>query len=281
LLVAGDELTADFHGSAPQAAGGINAVGAITSSCTRYAVRCVLEALLAETLPAGGGAMGAVHVRLPKATVVNARPPAAVAAGNVEASQRITDVLLSAFARALPRLIPAQSQGTMNNLAVGGIDPRTNAPFAYYETAAGGMGAGPSGPGLSAVHCHMTNSLNTPVEALEHAYPLRIRRYEIRRGSGGAGKYRGGDGLRRDVELLADADVSLLTERRTRAPAGLAGGGPGATGRNVLLRDGLESELPAKATVRCMAGDTISIRTPGGGGWGPATNGSITGDGPA
>jgi N-methylhydantoinase B len=270
VTVAGDHLTADFTGSAPQAGGGINAVGAITASAVRYAVRCAVEALLGEPLPAGGGAMEAVRVIVPAGSVVDARPPAAVAAGNVEASQRITDVLLLALAQALPELMPAQSQGTMNNLALGGIDPGSGRPFAYYETAAGGMGGSPAGPGLSAVHVHMTNSLNTPVEALEHAYPLRVRRYEIRRGTGGAGRHPGGDGLRRDVQLLADAEVSLLTERRTTRPRGLAGGEAGAAGENVLLRDGRESALPAKTTFRARAGDVLSLRTPGGGGWGEA-----------
>jgi N-methylhydantoinase B len=159
----------------------------------------------------------------------------------------------------------------MNNLALGGTDPSTGGPFAYYETAAGGMGAGPAGPGLSAVHVHMTNSLNTPVEALEHAYPLRVLRYGIRRGTGGTGRHAGGDGLRRDVLLLADADVSLLTERRRLGPQGLAGGGAGATGENVLVRAGNESQLPAKTTFRGLAGDILSLRTPGGGGWGKSS----------
>ena len=268
ITIAGDEIVADFTGSARQAGGGINAVGAITSSAVRYVTRCIVEALLGEPLPAGGGAMEAVRLVLPEGSVVDARPPAAVAAGNVEASQRITDVVLLALAQALPSLIPAQSQGTMNNLAVGGIDPVSGHPFAYYETAAGGMGGGPQGPGLSAVHVHMTNSLNTPVEALEHAYPVRVLRYGIRRGTGGEGRHAGGDGLRRDVQLLTDADVSLLTERRTSRPAGLAGGGAGEAGQNILERDGVASALPAKTTFRALAGDVISLRTPGGGGWG-------------
>jgi N-methylhydantoinase B len=201
--------------------------------------------------------------------VVDARPPAAVAAGNVETSQRITDVLLLAFAQALPDRIPAQSQGTMNNLALGGTDPRTGEPFAYYETAGGGMGAGPAGPGLTAVHVHMSNSLNTPIEALEHAYPLRILHYALRPNTGGAGLHRGGDGVRKDILLLADADVSLLSERRERAPAGLAGGFDAEPGFNCITRNHVEEPLPAKTTFRAHAGDVISIRSPGGGGWGP------------
>jgi N-methylhydantoinase B len=268
LTVSAGGIEADFTASDAQVAGGVNAVAAITESCVRYVVRCVVEALLGQSLPAGGGAMEAVVVRTRPGTVVDAVPPAAVAAGNVETSQRIADVVLAAFAQALPALVPAQSQGTMNNLTVGGLDPRTGRPFAYYETMAGGMGGGPAGPGLSAVHVHMTNSLNTPVEALEHAYPLRVLHYGIRRGTGGAGLHAGGDGVRRDVLLLADADVSLLTERRMRRPRGLAGGGDGAAGANVLLRDGRETRLPAKCTFRARAGDVVSVRSPGGGGWG-------------
>ncbi|MSR36944.1 MAG: hydantoinase B/oxoprolinase family protein [Gemmatimonadetes bacterium] len=272
LTVTGDHLIVDFEGSSPQVPGGINAVAAITASATRYVVRCVVEALLGEPLPAGGGSMAGVELRMPDGSVVNARPPASVAAGNVETSQRITDVLLMAFARALPDLIPALSQGTMNNITVGGPDSGTAAPsshsFAYYETVGGGMGAGPSGPGLSGVHVHMSNSLNTPIEALEHTYPFRVAQYSIRRGSGGAGLNRGGEGLRRDLLLLAPARVTLLSERRARGPAGLSGGGAGAPGENVLIRDGVESPLPGKVTFEARPGDVVSMRTPGGGGWG-------------
>jgi N-methylhydantoinase B len=186
----------------------------------------------------------------------------------VETSQRITDVLLLALAQAVPGIAAAQSQGTMNNLTVGGMDARTGEPFAYYETMAGGMGGGADGPGLSAVHVHMTNSLNTPIEALEHAYPLRVREYSIRRGTGGHGLHAGGDGLRRDIELLSDGDVSLLAERRRTRPRGLAGGGDGAAGQTVLIRDGEERALPSKGMLAGKRGDIISIRSPGGGGWG-------------
>jgi N-methylhydantoinase B len=231
-------------------------------------VRCVVERLLGAALPAGGGTMTALSLSLPRRSLVAAEPPASVAAGNVETSQRITDVLLACFAGPLPDLLPAQSQGTMNNLTIGGLDPRGNAPFAYYETMAGGMGAAHGAAGLSGVHVHMTNSLNTPIEALEHAYPLRVCRYELRRGSGGAGRWRGGDGVRRDVELLVDADVSLLSERRVSGPAGAQGGAAGAAGENVLIRDGAARTLPAKTTFRARAGDVISVRSPGGGGYG-------------
>lgn len=268
LRARGGTLAVDFTGTAPQVPGGVNAVAAITASAVRYVVRCVVEALLGEPLPAGGGSMSAVTLVLPEGSVVSARPPAAVAAGNVETSQRITDVLLLAFGQALPDLVPALSQGTMNNLAVGGIDPRTGEPFAYYETVGGGMGAGPGREGLSGVHTHMSNSLNTPVEVLEHAYPFRVASYSLRRGTGGTGLYRGGDGLRRDLALLAPARVTILSERRARGPAGARGGGPGAPGENVLVRDGVEERLPAKTTFSARAGDVVSIRSPGGGGWG-------------
>lgn len=270
LTIRGDEVEADFTGSAPQAAGGVNAVEAITASATRYALRIVIERLLGQPLPAGGGDMGALRVVAPAGTIVAARPPASVAGGNVETSQRITDVLLKALARALPEAAAAQSQGTMNNMTMGGVDPRTGEPFAYYETMGGGMGGGADGPGLSAVHVHMSNSLNTPVEALEHAYPVRVLEYSIRRGSGGAGRHPGGEGLRRDIRPLVDTRVSLLSERRRIPPAGLAGGEDGGTGRNVLIRDGAESDLPSKATFPLRAGDILSLRSPGGGGWGPA-----------
>jgi N-methylhydantoinase B len=269
LIVQGDAVTADFSGTAPQAEGGVNAVAAITTSAARYVVRCIVEALLEQPLPAGGGEMTSLRLILPRASLVAAEPPASVAAGNVETSQRITDVLLLAFAKALPALVPAQSQGTMNNLAIGGVDPRRGQPFAYYETMAGGMGAGPFSDGLSGVHVHMTNSLNTPIEALEHAYPLRILHYALRPNTGGAGLHRGGDGVRKDILLLADADVSLLSERRERAPAGLAGGFDAEPGFNCITRNHVEEPLPAKTTFRAHAGDVISIRSPGGGGWGP------------
>ncbi|MDA0327506.1 MAG: hydantoinase B/oxoprolinase family protein [Gemmatimonadetes bacterium] len=268
MILKGSDLMIDFEGTSPQVPGGVNAVAAITSSATRYVVRCVVEALLGEPLPAGGGSMSSVKLQLPPRSVVNASPPASVAAGNVETSQRITDVLFRAFGRALPDLMPALSQGTMNNTTVGGIDPRSEEAFAYYETVGGGMGAGPTGDGLSGVHVHMSNSLNTPIEALEHAYPFRITAYGIRRGSGGAGQFRGGDGLRRDLQILVPARVALLSERRTVGPSGARGGEDGARGENVLIRDGVESPLAGKATFSVLAGDIVSIRSPGGGGWG-------------
>ena len=268
MKVEGHRLVLDFEGTAPQTVGGINAVAAITSSATRYVVRCMVEALLGTPLPAGGGSMSSVELRLPPGSLVNASLPASVAAGNVECSQRITDVLLQAFGQALPKLAPALSQGTMNNTTVGGLDPRTGDTFAYYETVGGGLGAAPQGPGLSGVHSHMSNSLNTPVEALEHAYPFRVTHYSIRRGSGGNGIHRGGDGLRRDIQLLGKGQVTLLTERRLQGPRGAGGGEDGEVGENVLIRGGTEEKLPGKVTFDALAGDIISIRSPGGGGWG-------------
>ncbi len=263
-------ITVDFAGSAPQTEGGINAVASITVSAVRYVVRCIAEAVLGQSLPAGGGAMAQVRVLMPERSIVNAGPPASVAAGNVETSQRITDVLFAAFAQALPGMVPADSQGTMNNVTLGGIDPRTQRPFAYYETMGGGMGASPLGDGLAGVHVHMSNTLNTPIEALEHAYPVRITHYSLRRDTGGAGRHRGGDGIRRDIELLTDMDVSVLSERRSVAPHGIHGGGAGARGENVLIANGTEHTLPSKVTFRAQAGDTLSMRSPGGGGCGDA-----------
>jgi len=209
--------------------------------------------------------------------LLNARVPAAVCGGNVETSQRIVDVVLGALAQAIPDRIPAASYGTMSNLTVGGIDPRNGEPFAYYETTAGGMGARPTADGLDATHCHMTNSLNTPVEALEHAYPYHVRRYEIRRGSGGAGRFRGGDGIRREIAILAPAEITVLSDRRRYSPYGLKGGSPGKTGRNVVMTLGsdgkdLEEEIPGKASMHIEAGTVISINTPGGGGYGTPEN---------
>src|ERR1700723_3313214 len=217
-------VTIDFSGSDPQVEGSVNAVEAIAYSACFYVFRC----LLADDVPATAGLMRPIQVIAPEGTIVNARPPAAVAGGNVETSQRIVDVLLRALAQAIPERIPAAASGTMSNLTIGGIDPRTNEPFAYYETIAGGMGARPSKPGVAGVHTHMTNSLNTPTEALEYAYPLRVRRYSLRTGSGGNGKPRGGDGMVREIEVRTDCSVTLLADRRARGPWGLPGGSDGA-----------------------------------------------------
>jgi N-methylhydantoinase B len=207
----------------------------------------------------------------PTGTVVNAVPPAAVAGGNVEMSQRIVDVLLGALAKALPDRIPAASAGTMSNLMIGGYDPERGRNYAYYETIAGGMGARPTRDGLDAVQTHMTNTRNTPIEALEHAYPIRVLRYEIRRGSGGKGKYCGGDGIRRDFQLLTEATVGLLSDRRRFRPYGLHGGESGQAGESILMTPSEERPLGSKFHIRVGAGEVISIRTPGGGGHGRGT----------
>jgi N-methylhydantoinase B len=257
----------DFTGTAPQCAGSVNAVAAITHSAVFYVFRCLLD----EQVPATAGLMRPIHVIAPSGTIVNARPPAAVAGGNVETSQRIVDTLLLALACAIPSRIPAASQGTMNNLTVGGMDPRHGgAPFAYYETVAGGAGAGPSRNGLSGTHSHMTNSLNTPIEVLEHAYPLRVRKYALRRGSGGHGKCRGGDGIVREIEMLAEVQLAVLSDRRKTFPYGLWGGLPGARGKNSLLTKGHARQLGSKVVSYASAGAILRIETPGGGGWGRA-----------
>jgi N-methylhydantoinase B len=213
--------------------------------------------------------MRPIEVIAPEGTVVNSQPPAPVAGGNVETSQRIVDVLLRALAQAIPDRIPAAASGTMNNLTLGGIDPRTGEPFAYYETIAGGMGARPDRDGVSGVHVHMTNSLNTPAEALEYAYPFRITRYSLRPGSGGKGKHHGGDGIIREIEVLTDADVAILSDRRKRGPWGLAGGEEGAPGKTEIVRlDGTVETLKSKDSTRLKKGERVRVSSPGGGGFG-------------
>lgn len=258
-------VTIDFTGSDPQVAGSVNAVAAITYSACFYVFRCLLR----EDVPATAGLMRPITVVAPEGTIVNARPPAAVAGGNVETSQRIVDVLLRALAGAVPDRIPAAASGTMNNLTIGGIDPRTHEPFAYYETIAGAMGGRPGKSGVSGVHTHMTNSLNTPAEALEYAYPLRVRRYALRTGSGGNGKYAGGDGVIREIEVLTESEVTLLADRRARGPWGLQGGGDGKPGYAAVVgNDGAVQSLPGKFNIRMQAGERIRIESPGAAGWG-------------
>ena len=256
------ELTVDFTGSAPQVAGPVNAVEAITVSCVLYALRC----LAGESLPTNAGALRPIRVVAPLGTIVNARYPAPVSSGNVETSQRIVDCLFGALARAFPGRLPAASAGTMNNLLFGGAD----GSFTYYETVGGGHGASVGRDGLSGRQSHMTNTLNTPIEALEHAYPVRVRRYGLRAGSGGAGRHRGGDGLVREIEMLAPATVTVVSERRRLAPWGLAGGEPGRRGRNaVRRRDGQLELRPGKFQEELAAGESVVIESPGGGGYGP------------
>ena len=265
ITVSGDEMRVDFSGTSPQRPGCINAPLAVTVSAVLYVVQCIVGA----RAPANQGCMRPITVLAPEASLVNPLPQGGVAGGNVETSQRITDVLLGAMAQALPDLIPAASQGSMNNLLVGGHDPVRGRPFVYYETIAGGMGARPGKDGISGIHTHMTNTMNTPIEALEFVYPFRLLRYALRPNSGGAGKYWGGDGIIRDMEFLSRARVTVLSERRKFAPYGLHGGHHAERGQNVLLRGGYEEVvLSGKEVLDVEPGDVLSIRTPGGGGWG-------------
>jgi N-methylhydantoinase B len=257
VTIEGDELEIDFAGTAPQHDGNLNCPLAVTRSACYFVVRCLAD----PELPASGGAFVPVRVRAPEGSLVNARPPAAVAAGNVETSSRIVDVVFAAFGRALP--VPAQGQGTMNNLTLG------NDHFTYYETVGGGQGACPEADGPSAVHVAMSNTFSTPAESLELAYPLRVERHGLRLDSGGEGAQHGGDGVVRELRVLEDCRLSLVSERRLRAPQGADGGGPGAPGRNLLNGD----ELPAKVTRDVRAEDVIRVETPGGGGFGPVRNG--------
>jgi N-methylhydantoinase B len=277
VQIRGDSAVVDFSDSAPQALGSVNAVYAITLSAVFY----VFRSIVGGDIPSNAGIMRPLRVVTKPGTVVDALFPAAVAAGNVETSQRITDVLLGALGQAVPERIPAASAGTMNNLTVGGADPRTETPYAYYETIGGGCGATPFHNGASAVQTHMTNTMNTPIEALEHAYPLKVIRYAIRRGSGGKGRFSGGDGIQRDIEFLAPATVTMISERREIPPYGLSGGNPGSCGENVLVHRGEETRLPGKFTVAVEAGDRLLVSTPGGGGYGrvdrPSSNNRPTG----
>jgi N-methylhydantoinase B/oxoprolinase/acetone carboxylase alpha subunit len=258
LSISGDKLVFDFGESSPQVTGGVNTNRAVTYSAVLY----VLTTLLGEEVPINSGTMRAVDLLLPPHSVVNASKPAGLAGGNVETSQRLVDVILGALAGALPGRIPAASQGTMNNVSFGGAD------YAYYETLGGGTGAGPGFNGSSGVHSHMTNSLNTPVEAMERQFPVRINRYSLRRGSGGKGKYRGGDGLIREYQFLSDGQLSILSERRKRPPYGLKRGGEGRRGVNTLVRANKTEVLNSKVNIGVKTGDVLRIKTPGGGGYG-------------
>lgn len=264
IRIAGDAAEADFTGSDPQTTGGVNANFAITLSATLYGFRCLID----EDVLYNAGIERAVRIIAPEGSIVNANRPSAVAGGNVETSQRITDVILGALARAVPERIPAASQGTMNNVTMGGVDPRSGQRFAYYETIGGGMGARHGLDGISGVHTHMSNTRNTPVEALEHYLPVRIRQYGVRRGSGGAGTWRGGDGIVREYEMLTETTVTVLSERRTGRPYGARGGEAGQSGRNTAVRRHKEEEIPGKTTLTLEAGDRLRIESPGGGGFG-------------
>jgi N-methylhydantoinase B len=261
VRIEGDLLHADFSGTHDQIEGNINAVEAVTRSCLYYAVRVATD----PSIPANGGCYRPLLLTAEAGSLVAAVPPVAVAAGNVETSQRIADVLLGALAQAAPDRVPAASQGTMNNVLIGSDD------FAYYETLAGGQGGRPGRAGQSGIHTGMTNTKNTPIESLETHYPFRVIRYGLRRDSGGAGEFRGGEGIEREIEFSAPATVSLMGERRRQTPWGLAGGSPGATGEDWLVRRASAPErVPGKSTFEVMAGDRLFVRTPGGGGWGSA-----------
>jgi len=254
VTIAGDEIEIDFAGTDPQHPGNLNCPLAVTRSASYFVVRCLTD----PDVPASGGAFAPVTVRAPEGSLVNARAPAAVVAGNVETSSRLADVLFKAFGQAVA--VPAQGQGTMNNVTFG------NARFTYYETIAGGQGACPSANGPSAVHVTMSNTLNTPVEALELSYPLRVERYALRLGSGGRGRFWGGEGVIREITALEPCRVSIVSERRARGPGGARGGEPGQPGRNLVNGD----PAPAKVTRALAAGESVTIETPGGGGFGAA-----------
>lgn len=264
LTFSADSARIDFTGTDPQTAGPVNANLAIVSAATAY----VFRSLLTEPVPFTSGLLRSLEIVAPAGSVVNALPPAAMAAGNVETSQRVTDVLLGALAQAMPDRIPAASSGTMTNLAFGGYDPVRRKPFAYYETVAGGMGAARGCDGQSGVHTHMTNSWNTPLEALEHQFPVRLRSYGLRAGSGGDGAHRGGDGIVREYEFLVPASVTILADRQDRGPWGLAGGCAGLPGRTTAWLAGDWSAMPGKMQRELPAGSVLRVETPGGGGWG-------------
>jgi N-methylhydantoinase B/oxoprolinase/acetone carboxylase alpha subunit len=265
IKIKDDNAEIDFSESSSQVKGCINAVHAITLSAVAYVFRCIIPL----DIPFNSGIFRPLKLITPKNSIVNASFPSAVAGGNVETSQRIVDVLLGALAQALPGMIPAASSGTMNNVTIGGIDPRTNKPFAYYETISGGMGARLGLNGLSGVHTHMTNSLNTPIEAIEHATPIRIQRYILRNHSGGNGKYCGGEGVIREYEFLTDCEFTILSDRRKLSPYGLRGGASGKPGKNVVITPEGEKTLPSKTNITIAKGWKIQIQTPGGGGIDP------------
>ena len=261
------QIIFDFTGTSSQREGNVNATLAVTLSTSYYVLRCITD----PTIPPNAGCYEPLTVIAPPGSLLNPAPPAAVAAGNVETAQRIADCLFGALAQALPNRIPAASQGTMNNLTIGGLVPGTTRTFTFYETIGGGLGARPTKDGINGIHSHMTNTLNTPIEALETSYPLRVRCYHLIPKSEGRGKFRGGMGIRRDIEILVDkAVVSIQSERRRYAPWGLQGGNHGRMGLNRCLRAGKWENLPGKITFTASIGDVVSIQTPGGGGFGKA-----------
>jgi len=267
VTVGRESIAFDFSGSSKQVQGPLNAVYSVTLSAVYYVVRCVTD----PSIPANAGCFKPIEVKAPPGTIVNVEPPAPVAGGNVETSTRIVDVTLKAFSRIIPERVCAACQGTMNNVTIGGVDPRTGKYFTYYETIAGGFGARYNKDGVDGIHSHMTNTLNTPIEALESAYPLRVRRYELVRGSGGRGRFRGGLGIRRDTEVLAEGStISLMGERQRCGPWGLFGGEPGSPGVYGIVRGKKITGLSSKTTLSADSGDVLTVTTPGGGGYGTA-----------
>ncbi|MEJ7669760.1 MAG: hydantoinase B/oxoprolinase family protein [Casimicrobiaceae bacterium] len=266
VIVRDDQMVLDFAGSALQRRGNINAVAPMTHSAVFFAVKILTD----PSIPTNAGTFRPVEIRIPQGCFLNAQRPAAVCAGNTETTQRVVDAVLKVFAQFAPERIPAASQGTMNLISVGGRDPRNGRAYTYVETVAGGQGGRPMGPGMDGVQCNMTNTMNTPIEALEISYPLRVERYELCDGSGGAGHHRGGDGVVRALRVLDhDTRVSLQSDRRKFSPYGLHGGGDGSRGRNFVIgRDGQEKSYPGKATLTLTNGEVVVVETPGGGGWG-------------
>jgi N-methylhydantoinase B len=268
VTIGRESIAFDFSGSSKQVPGPLNAVYSVTLSAVYYVVRCVTD----PSIPANAGCFKPIQVKAPSGTIVNAEPPAPVAGGNVETSTRIVDVTLKAFSSIIPERVCAACQGTMNNVTIGGVDPRTGKYFTYYETIAGGFGARYNKDGVDGIHSHMTNTLNTPIEALESAYPLRVRRYELVRGSGGRGRFRGGLGIRRDTEVLAEGStISLMGERQRRGPWGLMKGKSGSPGKYGIIRGDKMMALSSKTTLSANAGDVLTVTTPGGGGYGPSS----------
>ena len=267
IIIRNQSIIADFTGSSLQTDGNINAVESIARTAVYYAIRC----LIPYTIPNNSGCMEPIEVIAPSGSVVNSIFPSAVAGGNVETSQRMVDVVLGAMSKACPEKIPSASCGSMNNLTIGGIDLRSKRrnPFAYYETTGGGMGAGKWGNGENAIHSHLTNTRNTPIEAIEHSYPLRVKKYRVRKKSGGIGLMQGGDGIIREIELLSPATASFMTDRRKFSPWGLEDGSPGKRGKNsILKKNGKIINCRGKQRLDLDEGDIIRLETPGGGGWG-------------